>query len=1052
MNTMNTLPLARRRGRIAATMLALAWSALLGFAAEPARKNYDVPAGDAATTLRTFTQQSGEQIFYPTDAVRGVQTRAVSGELSSRAALEQMLEGTDLVVVQDATTGALAVQTREAAARTTAAQRELSPAIKLEDYRVLGSRIRQTETAGPSPVSTYDAEYIRATGAMTLADFLNYLPQTYAGISAGRGSAPNELNPDFGQRTESTFPSFNFVLGASAVNPSQSGVSGVSLRGLGSGSTLVLVDGRRAAQSGGGNRSTNSQQGFVDLNTIPFGMVERVEVITDGASAIYGADAVAGVINIVLKKNWVGNELSGSFKGGFHGGGRERQVTLTSGFTAGNLRGSVSLTYYDRARVDGSQRSFSKNQNHSAIVVGTNADGTPVFARDLRLNWGYPAVVQAQGGTVAGNFDAIPGVRVALVPVGAGSTPTVAQFIPVTTPVPPATVVNASGQRRGNTAEFLDLIPSSERYGFTGNFTYTFNPNLDLYGSYSFNDSRGHYRTQPPVSSASATSGFGNFSTLVPAAMNPFNQNVIVGMVHYEFGSIWQRTKTQAHSGTIGLRGRFADTWEWDTGVNYQKQDFNQLTRNFNGAGITAALNNPDPSLRLNPFVDARAGGIDQSAIYERLALYPTLVTASEFMTWDFSANGDVFEFWGGPVRMAWGGSVSRAENESASVSYSTAVTPVVTTSATSGKNSSHAAFAELQVPVFGKKNAAPLLQRFDINLAGRYENYDRAGSSTVPKVGFSWAPVQPLLLRASYSEGFRAPSLTEYQVANTTSTSTLTDPRRTPASTTGITVTQGSRPSVEPETSTNEFYGLVFEPPFVKGLNLQVNYYRTVQENVIQALSAQTVVNNESVFPGRVTRAAPDANDQTLNQPGRILAVDNTFVNFGEVRNESVDFTLDYQLPYEQLGRWRLGFSASKTLASTRQLAPGQPPLVDEGDTFAPPEWKFTGSLFWNRGAWNAAAFVSYIGSFRTNLAGNSFLTFADPSPAVYKLDVRGGYEFKNGVWRGYAKGLRLQAGIGNVFDKEPPFSDTAFGYNAGLHSQYVMGRSYELSFVLPF
>lgn len=243
-----------------------------------------------------------------------------------------------------------------------------------------------------------------------------------------------------------------------------------------------------------------------------------------------------------------------------------------------------------------------------------------------------------------------------------------------------------------------------------------------------------------------------------------------------------------------------------------------------------------------------------------------------------------------------------------------------------------------------------------------------------------------------------------------------------------------------------------MFEPSFLKGLNLQVNYYRTIQQNVIQLLGAQTVVNNESVFAGRVTRAPADATDTALGQPGRITAVDNTFVNFGEVRNESIDFSLDYLLPYEQLGRWRLGFSTTKTLASTRQLAPGQPAIVDEGDTFAPPEWKFTGSLFWNRGQWNAAAFVSYLGSFQTNLAGNSFLTFADPSPAVYKVDVRGGYEFKNGVWRGYAKGLRIQAGIGNVFDEEPPFSDTAFGYNAGLHSQYVMGRSYELSFVLPF
>ena len=111
------------------------------------------------------------------------------------------------------------------------------------------------------------------------------------------------------------------MLGASAVPANATGQSGVGLRGLGAGSTLVLVDGRRVAQSSVGNAGTDSRQGFVDLNTIPLGMVERIEVVTDGTSALYGADAVAGVINIVLKKNWSGSELSARYKGAFDGGG-----------------------------------------------------------------------------------------------------------------------------------------------------------------------------------------------------------------------------------------------------------------------------------------------------------------------------------------------------------------------------------------------------------------------------------------------------------------------------------------------------------------------------------------------------------------------------------------------------------------------------------------------------------------------------------------------------------------------------------------------------------
>ncbi len=1055
MNTTNSLPLARRRGRIAATMLALTWSALLGFAAEPARKNYDVPAGDAATTLRTFTQQSGEQIFYPTDAVRGVQTRAVSGELSSRAALEQMLEGTDLVVVQDSATGALAVQTREAAARTPAAPRDLTPAIKLEDYRVLGSRIRQTESAGPSPVSSYDANYIKSTGAFTLADFLNQIPQTYSGIASGRGSTPNELNPEFGQRTETTSPAFNFVLGSASAPAAQTGVSGVSLRGLGSGSTLVLVDGRRAAQSGAGNRSSDTRQGFVDLNTIPLGMVERIEVITDGASAIYGADAVAGVINIVLKKNYSGTEISGGFRTAEHGGGRERNLSVLHGFSYGRLSGTVSVEYFDRQDLKARQRSFAKNQDHRGIVTGFfNADGAPVYGRDYRLNWGSPAVIQASGGTVPGTFNALPGVRVVLVPEGATQTPALGQFIPTNTIIPPATVVNASGQRRLSTAEFLDLIPESERQSASANLTYRINDRLDAYTSLRTTESK--TATTAQLAANSITGGFGTPAVL-QAAFNPFNQNVQVGMALIEFGPESQRVRTLADAATAGVRGQFGQSWQFDLGAHWENQKVRQITRIYNAGGFANLLNHADPAQRFNPFIDPRAPGApSQAALLETLALYPYLGSESTVTGLDFSADGDLFEFWGGPVKMAFGAATSRAEVESNAVSYSTTATPVVTRTNLSGSQRTTAVFAEFAVPLVGKPNPKPLARRLDFQFAGRHEEIGPF-SKAVPKIGVSWSPVEPLLIRASWSEGFRAPGVTEYLIPNSTSTATVSDPLRTPTNTTGVAILRGSNPNPKPEMSENTFVGLVYEPGFVPGLSLQANFYETVQTDVLQLLSAQTIINNESLFPGRITRAAPDSTDQALNQPGRITAIDLVFANFGRVLNRSADIIVDYTLPWEQLGRWRVNLGASTTLEATRQLAPGQPAVVLDDDTSAPPKWKINAAVFWRKGSWNASAFLWYLDSFRSNNAGNALVANGTtitylPTPAVTKLDLRVGYEFADGVWRGYGKGLRLGVGVNNVFDKEPPFSDTVWGFNAGLHSQLILGRAYEFSFVLPF
>jgi len=1054
MNTSSPSP-TRHRFRGAALLASLALLALSAIAAAPAKKNYHIAPGQAADALNDFSQQSGEQIVYPVDALRGVQTNAVNGELSARDALEQLVAGTDLVVVQDAATGALGLRRSGDKSATPLAAKDLQPAVKLQDFRVLGSRIRQTETAGPSPVSSYDSEYIRSTGAFTLADFLNTLPQTYSGIASGRGSAPNELNPEFGQRTETSTPLTSIVMGSSSAPPAQTGVSGVSLRGLGSGSTLVLVDGRRVAQSGAGNRSTDTRQGFVNLNTIPLGMIERVEVITDGASAIYGADAVAGVVNVVLKRNFTGGELTGATRISEHGGGRERAGSLMQGFNLGKLNGTVSIDYFDRQNLKASDRSFSKNQNHTGIPAGTLlATGATVYGRDFRLNWGYPAVVQASGGVVFGNFDALPGYRVVLVPTGSASTPTIAQFIPTTTVISPASVVNASGQRRLNTAEFLDLIPETERYGLNSNFTYRFNDRVEAYAS--FRTSKSTTKTNAQLSASSITGGFGTAAVL-PAAFNPFNQNVTIGMMLPEFGPDSQVVRTLDDAVNAGARGQLTGTWQWDLGAVWQQQKDRQVTRNYNAGGFVALMTNADASRRFNPFIDYTAPGApSQAALLETLAVYPYSGSESSLQSIDFSMDGDLFDIWGGPVKLAVGANNAYSKVSSKTVTYSTnLVNSVATITEQENARETRAFYAELAVPVVGKTNAKRFTKRLDLQLAGRREEVGEFTKS-VPKLGFSWVPLDSVLLRGSWSQGFRAPGVTEYMVNSANLTQTLTDPRRTPTSTTGIVVTRGSSPTAQPEVSTTTFLGLVYEPKFAPGFKLQADYYDTEQKDTLQVLGAQTIVNNETLFADRVIRADPDSTDISLNQPGRITQVNTTFVSFGKIVSRNLDLSAEYTLPWEHFGRFRTSLSASRTLEATRQLAPGQPAVVLEGDTSSPPKWKYNVALNWNKGSWSAAAFAWHMDGFASNSAGNtavgntSSVTY-NATPSVTKVDLRFAYDFKNGVWRKYGKGLRVGLGINNVFDKQPPFSDTVWGFNSGLHYQFILGRAYELSFLLP-
>jgi iron complex outermembrane receptor protein len=308
--------------------------------------------------------------------------------------------------------------------------------------------------------------------------------------------------------------------------------------------------------------------------------------------------------------------------------------------------------------------------------------------------------------------------------------------------------------------------------------------------------------------------------------------------------------------------------------------------------------------------------------------------------------------------------------------------------------------------------------------------------------------PVSSLLLRANYSEGFRAPALTEYQVAPSSFNSTLLDPRRGNVSTTNVLTLRGSNLGIKPETSTTEFYGAVYQPAFAKGLDLSVNYYRTTQRDVIQVISAQTLVNNEVAFPSRIVRAAPDAADTAAGFPGRLTSVDTTLLNFGNVVNHSVDFIGEYVVPSKRFGRWKLRFNAAHTLKTLRETRPGLPVIDDGGDTYGTPDWRGSAAVFWSGKSWNASVFARYLSAFKSNLAGNALSALAIPSQKSF--DVQTGYTFGKGIIRGYGKDLRLQVSIGNLFDEQPPFADTVFGFNGALHSP--LGRTYQLSFIQPF
>lgn len=932
------------------------------------------------------------------------------------------------------------------------ADEEDETVVKLEPFEVLGSRIRLVDVSGPSPVNVYGSEEISQAGSLTLADFLNRLPQNYSGISAGRGSTPNDLNPEFGSRTETSNPPFNIGMGSFSPPANATGQSGVSLRGLGSGATLVLIDGRRVAKSSVGNQGTDSRQGFVDLNAIPLGMVERVEIITDGASALYGADAVAGVINIVLKKNWSGTELTSTYKGAFDGGGTEMTSSLVHGFSTGRLRGSVSLDYYKRKPLKASERPFSARQDHRSVIKAYDEEtGAPIYGSDYRIYWGYPATVQARSGFLSGMRDPNGSpTRVALTPSGLASTPNTTEGFIGVAPTGSSPLANASGARPGNTSQYLDIIPPSERRGLGMRLTYDLPAEIEIYGNVLFSSVDGTSSGQPATIAASTRTDLGRFATVVPSAYNPFKQDVIVGMIAHEFGAIKQQVSTATLISALGLTGPVGQSWRWDLSVSWQDQDFERTTREFNPALITEALANSDPAMRIDPFIDARVDGApDQRGLWENMARYIHFRGLSDQLTLDFSADGELWDMKGGPLRMAVGFNYENASVLNRSVTPSIAVSPIETITLLKGTGEGLAVFAECMVPVFGKANARPGLNRLDMQLAVRHEDRGKAGSATVPKVGLSWVPRESVLLRAGYAEGFRAPGPTETIVdLRDFTNNSIIDPRRNNTLANGVLVTREANPDLRPETSRSVYYGLLYEPKWRPGLELEVNYYITEQENIIQVLTEQVLVFNESSFPDRVIRSEPDADDLAAGWPGRITRVNRSLLNFGSSLNHSLDFLVHYRTKDTPFGTFRLTANASNTLKSSRQIVPGVAAVNDLGDTYSPPKWRLSGSIYWASGPYNASLFATHLSRFDTNQAGGFRASQAVPPQTL--LDLRVGYQFKNAVIRGLGKDAKISVGIGNLLNEKPPFADTLFGYNGTFHSP--LGRSYQISFTLPF
>ncbi|MGH8017228.1 MAG: hypothetical protein ACREIA_02910 [Opitutaceae bacterium] len=336
----------------------------------------------------------------------------------------------------------------------------------------------------------------------------------------------------------------------------------------------------------------NGEPAYIDISMLPLGMIEGIDVSPNGSMPEFGARASGRVINIRIDEDYEGNEIGGRLRVPFAGGGgEERRGKFSTAVSRGKFRAFVSVEHRSDSALLASGRPFSREQDHTARG-----------GRDLRLPWGYPAVVEARSGAFAGFADEEGNpVSALLVPEGQdGFALDAGDFLPGD----PGLGSGAADQRRFNSSDYRMLVSPSERTGGSVGLNHAFGPRLNLGFEASYSETNDTDPGAPPVSSASD-------ETLVPAAYNPFGQDVEVGLVHVEFGPTRELSRSRRTEGGIKAGGRLGESWKWSGGFGYRHDASREAARDLDRERFTDALAASDPAARFNPFGDARAGPVN---------------------------------------------------------------------------------------------------------------------------------------------------------------------------------------------------------------------------------------------------------------------------------------------------------------------------------------------------------------------------------------------------------------------------------------------------------
>lgn len=964
---------------VAALIAATAPTAVM--AQDVASRRYDIAAGPLERVLPIFARESGLQLLYPTALVAGRRSPGLSGERGPEAALSALLDGTGLAwrrsrpnvfVVYDPSLQAEAI----------------GPATQLDEVVVTGSLLRGV-VDGPSPVTVISRDQIDRDGHATVAQALAALPQNFSG-TANEGALQN---------------------GADRTGSNGGFASGVNLRGLGSDATLVLINGRRMS-------GTGSFGDFADISTIPTNAISRIDVLLDGASALYGSDAVGGVVNIILRKDYDGAETRARIGGAADGAFGERQAGQTVGRTWSTGGLMASYEYYQRDALSAADRPRAGD-----------ADLRRYGGTDRRMIYANPGNLLI--------YDAAQGGYISAYALPAGQDGTNLQpgdFI--------AGGVNRSNQRAG-----MNVLPNQERHSLYLSGHQDLGQRLSLSADARWGRREWDTVSAPILTLITVNAGNPYFVSPTGAASH------IVG---YSFVNELPNPRLGGDAESLGLSfgADLELTGDWRL-IGYLAHAAEEASSRPSGAlnslflreALGTAADNPATAFSavrdgyFNPFSD---GGSSPQAVLDFISSGWTATwDKTEVRTANLQLDGTVLTLPGGPVRLAAGVALRDEDFSRSTSTFTSTATPTIGAPITFDR-SVFSAFGEVRLPLFGSDNARRGLQRLELSLAARYDEYDDIGGSLNPKVGAVWAPSDELLIRANYGSSFRAPALRELHDASRQSPTFL---RRGAGSTLSL-ILYGGNPDLKPEEADTWTAGFDYRPGRLPGLNLSANWFRVAFDERIgrPALdSVSTVLVDPALSPFvRFIDPANNAADRAaiqawLDDPTTVTGgyapeafgaiVDARYVNTTRVEVEGVDVTVRYAFD------WRgnaLDVSGNASLLDRfdSQNTPTSPvaSILDRPND--PLSLRGRAGLGWARGAWNASTHLNYVTDYR------GFDGERVGSWTTADLQIR--YAPDQGVLAGTSIALTVR----NLFDRDPPFWNGLEGIAYDAANTDVIGR----------